>query len=93
MLNNQNDDYITKKYTFKQVICPDEKAGIQDDNPFTNAIASETMKFAIFIANKFKLNANPKWKLYSENILILIFVGGIEYYFFMNIASKYVPIK
>ena len=64
-------DNVTKKYTFKQVICPDEKAGIQDDNPFTNAIASETMKFAIFIANKFKLNANPKWKLYSENILIL----------------------
>ncbi len=29
----------------------------------------------------------------GENILILIFVGGIEYYFFMNIASKYVPIK
>jgi len=27
-----------------------------------------------------------------ENIIILILVGGIEYYFFMNIASKYVPV-
>jgi len=27
-----------------------------------------------------------------ENIIVLIFVGGIEYYFFMNIASKYVPV-
>ena len=28
----------------------------------------------------------------SENIIILLLVGGIEYYFFMNIASKYVPV-
>jgi hypothetical protein len=28
----------------------------------------------------------------GENILILILVGGIEYYFFMHIASKYVPV-
>jgi hypothetical protein len=27
-----------------------------------------------------------------ENIFILIFVGIIEYYFFMNIASKFVPV-
>ena len=27
-----------------------------------------------------------------ENLLVLILVGGIEYYFFMNIASKYVPV-
>ncbi len=27
-----------------------------------------------------------------ENIIILVLVGGIEYYFFMNIASKYVPV-
>ena len=29
----------------------------------------------------------------SENVLILILVGAIEYYFFTNIASKYVPVK
>ena len=28
----------------------------------------------------------------GENLIILLLVGGIEYYFFMNIASKYVPI-
>lgn len=27
-----------------------------------------------------------------ENLIVLILVGGIEYYFFMNIASKYVPV-
>ena len=32
-------DNSTKQFTFKNVICPDEKAGIQNDNPFTNAIA------------------------------------------------------
>jgi len=32
-------------------------------------------------------------EIIGENILILIFVGAIEYYFFMNIASKYVPVK
>lgn len=31
-------------------------------------------------------------EIIGENILILILVGIIEYYFFMNIASKYVPI-
>ncbi len=31
-------------------------------------------------------------EIIGENILILLFVGGIEYYFFMNIASKYVPV-
>lgn len=28
----------------------------------------------------------------GENIIILICVGAIEYYFFMNIASKFVPV-
>lgn len=32
-------------------------------------------------------------EIIGENLLILIFVGAIEYYFFMNIASKYVPVK
>ena len=32
-------------------------------------------------------------EIIGENILILIFVGAIEYYFFMNVASKYVPVK
>lgn len=27
-----------------------------------------------------------------ENILILLFVGALEYFFFQNIASKYVPV-
>lgn len=32
-------------------------------------------------------------EIIGENLLILVFVGAIEYYFFMNIASKYVPVK
>ena len=32
------------------------------------------------------------FEVITENIIILILVGGIEYYFFMNIASKYVPV-
>ena len=32
------------------------------------------------------------WEVILENILILILVGAIEFYFFMNIASKYVPV-
>ena len=36
---------------------------------------------------------NINWfEVIGENIIILLIVGGIEYYFFMNIASKYVPI-
>jgi hypothetical protein len=32
------------------------------------------------------------FEVIGENIIILLLVGGIEYYFFMNIASKYVPV-
>ena len=32
------------------------------------------------------------WEVILENILVLILVGAIEFYFFMNIASKYVPV-
>lgn len=32
-------------------------------------------------------------EIIGENILILILVGAVEYYFFMNVASKYVPVK
>ncbi len=36
---------------------------------------------------------NINWlEVIGENIIILLLVGGIEYYFFMNIASKYVPV-
>jgi hypothetical protein len=32
-------------------------------------------------------------EIISENLLILILVGAIEYFFFMQIASKFVPVK
>lgn len=36
---------------------------------------------------------NINWlEVIGENLIILLLVGGIEYYFFMNIASKYVPV-
>ena len=31
-------------------------------------------------------------ELLIENIIVLIFAGMIEYYFFMNFASKYIPV-
>jgi len=47
---------------------------------------------AIFVGYIF-CGKNINWlEIIGENILILVFVGGIEYYFFMNIASKYVPV-
>lgn len=32
------------------------------------------------------------YEIIIENILILLFVGALEYFFFQNIASKYVPV-
>ena len=47
---------------------------------------------SIFVRYKFCRKGFSVMEVIAENILILILVGGIEYYFFMNIASKYVPI-
>jgi len=33
------------------------------------------------------------YEIIIENILILLFVGALEYFFFQNIASKYVPVE
>jgi hypothetical protein len=32
-------------------------------------------------------------EIIGENILILVFVGAIEYYFFKQVASKFVPVE
>tara|TARA_B100001093_G_C26856077_1_gene1027475 strand:- start:3440 stop:3940 length:501 start_codon:yes stop_codon:yes gene_type:complete len=48
---------------------------------------------AVFVRYKLCNDNFNILEVFGENILILIFVGGIEYYFFMNIASKYIPIK
>ena len=34
----------------------------------------------------------PVYEIIIENILILLFVGALEYFFFQNIASKYAPV-
>jgi len=49
---------------------------------------------SVFIIVNFgcKNNTVNWWEVIGENIIILLFVGGIEYYFFMTIASKYVPV-
>lgn len=46
----------------------------------------------IFVRYKFCGRGFNVMEVLGENILILILVGGIEYYFFMTIASKYVPV-
>ena len=43
-------------YTIKQVIGPDEQAGVVDDNAYTNAIAGQTLDFAIEAAAQLGLN-------------------------------------
>ncbi len=42
-----------------------------------------------YICKDFNMNLG---EILLENIIVLIIVGGIEYYFFTQIASKYVPI-
>lgn len=32
-------------------------------------------------------------EIISENIFILLLVGAVEYFFFINIASKFIPVK
>lgn len=46
----------------------------------------------IFVRYMFCGRGFNVWEVIGENILVLILVGSIEYYFFMNIASKYVPV-
>lgn len=56
---------ISGNYTQKQVVTPDEEAGIVDDAAYTNAAAARTMQFAGMIARKLKLPANPQWAVQS----------------------------
>jgi hypothetical protein len=46
----------------------------------------------VFVRYMFCKRGFDVFEVIGENILILILVGGIEYYFFMTIASKYVPV-
>tara|TARA_A100001015_G_C15042776_1_gene740958 strand:- start:3396 stop:3896 length:501 start_codon:yes stop_codon:yes gene_type:complete len=49
--------------------------------------------FACIFVRYIFCRRNINWlEVIGENLIILLLVGGIEYYFFMNIASKYVPI-
>lgn len=38
-----------------------------------------------------KLNVNL-WDIFSENAIIFLFIGAIEYIFFMQIAANYIPV-
>lgn len=44
-------DRATGNFTQLSVISPDERAGLHDSNAYTNAVAGETMRFALRIAN------------------------------------------
>jgi len=48
---------------------------------------------SIFVRYMFCKQGFNWLEVIGENIIILIMVGAIEYFFFMNIASKYVPVK
>ena len=48
---------------------------------------------SIFVKYKLCKSKISFTKIIIENIIILILIGIIEYYFFMNIASKYIPVK
>tara|TARA_B100000035_G_C20749150_1_gene443181 strand:- start:42 stop:545 length:504 start_codon:yes stop_codon:yes gene_type:complete len=47
----------------------------------------------IYVRYKFCGKLFDVFEVVSENILILLGVGALEYYFFSNIASKFVPVK
>ena len=48
--------------------------------------------FYIFISIKSEaLNMSEVLEVFTENIITFIFVGGVEFWFFTNVASKYVP--
>jgi trehalose/maltose hydrolase-like predicted phosphorylase len=46
---------VSGNYTQKQVVTPDEGAGIVDDAAYTNAIAARTLQFACLIAERLNL--------------------------------------
>lgn len=49
--------------------------------------------FSSFFVRYIFCGKNINWfEVIGENAIILLLVGAIEYYFFMNIASKYVPV-
>lgn len=48
---------------------------------------------AVYVRYVFCGKAFNVIEVVSENALILILVGAVEYYFFKKIASKYVPVK
>eukprot|EP01043_Picozoa_sp_COSAG02_P050127 COSAG02_NODE_5114_length_4616_cov_6.047598_2_plen_434_part_00 len=50
---------VSGNYTQKQVVPPDEGAGIVDDAAYTNAIAARTMQFACMVAEKLNLTDVP----------------------------------
>ena len=64
----------TGNWTWLGVICPDEGAGIQDSNAYTNAIAAETMKFALATAERFGLewSSRGNWSQISSSVYLPI---------------------
>ncbi len=65
-------DKSSGNYTLDQVIMPDESAGLHDSNAYTNSIASETMKFALEISEKFNISwpSISNWTRISPNMYI-----------------------
>ena len=61
-------DPVSGNYTQKQVVTPDEGAGIVDDAVYTNAAAARTLQFASLAARKLNMTANPQWEEIKQHL-------------------------
>lgn len=86
------DKYLEEYYKGQDSTVARNNKNLQQFN-----IAFIVMLFIGFLASIYVryifCGKNINWgEVIGENLIILLLVGGIEYYFFMNIASKYVPV-
>ena len=69
----------TGNWTWLQVISPDEGAGIHDGNAYTNAIAGETIRFALETAARFGYTPHGNWSQIAARIFLpLVTIDGLE---------------
>ena len=65
-------DQATGNFTFKQVIGPDEGAGVVDDQAYTNAVAAKTFQWAVEAAAVAGEVAGANWSSLAAKPLLSI---------------------
>ena len=62
-------------FTVLQVIGSDERAGIVDDDAYTNALAAETLRFACWVAEQIGTSAGANWSRIAAGIVLPVVDG------------------